>query len=345
MPVDPQVQALLDGLAEQGTKSFEQIGVAATRAVVETFTGLQRPAPAVARVIDGTYPGPVGAQPLRIYIPEGQGPLPIVVYFHGGGFVAGGLPVVDEPARALANDVGAIVVAAGYRLAPEHKFPAATDDTFAALRWVADHAGDFGGDPARIAVMGDSAGGSLAAVAAQRARDGGGPRLVAQVLVYPVVDPTARLASRELFGEGYVITAAGLDWFWEQYLGSPAQAENALAAPAKAGSLAGLPPALVLTTEYEVSRDEAEAYAKRLADSGVETECIRFDGLVHGVYWMSGAVPRSGELRDTVTRFLSKRFTQEHIQSACRSRESADGSWETGPRHEIAATAPRYVGS
>jgi acetyl esterase len=168
---------------------------------------------------------------------------------------------------------------------------------------------------------------------------------VAQVLVYPVVDPTARLASRELFGEGYVITAAGLDWFWEQYLGSPAQAETALAAPAKAGSLAGLPPALVLTTEYEVSRDEAEAYAKRLADSGVETECIRFDGLVHGVYWMSGAVPRSGELRDTVTRFLSKRFTQEHIQSACRSRESADGSWETGPRHEIAATAPRYVGS
>ena len=171
MPVDPHVQALLDGLAEQGMKSFEQIGVAATRAVVETFTGLQRPAPAVARVIDGTYPGPVGAQPLRIYIPEGEGPLPIVVYFHGGGFVAGGLAVVDEPARALANDVGAIVVAAGYRLAPEHKFPAATDDTFAALRWVADHAADFGGDPARIAVMGDSAGGSLAAVAAQRARD------------------------------------------------------------------------------------------------------------------------------------------------------------------------------
>jgi acetyl esterase len=310
MSVDPQVQALLDGLAEQGTKSFEQIGVAATRAVVETFTGLQRPAPAVARVIDGTYPGPVGAQPLRIYIPEGEGPLPIVVYFHGGGFVAGGLPVVDEPARALANDVGAIVVAAGYRLAPEHKFPAATDDTFAALRWVADHAADFGGDPARIAVMGDSAGGSLAAVAALRARDAGGPRLVAQVLVYPVVDPTARLESRKLFGEGYVITATGLDWFWEQYLGSLADTRNALAVPAKAGSLAGLPPALVLTTEYEVSRDEAEAYAKRLAVSGVETECIRFEGLIHGVYWMSRAVPRSGELRDAVTRFLSKRFAQ-----------------------------------
>jgi len=308
MPIDPHVQSLLDGLTEQGFTSFEQLGVEATRAVVETFTGLQRPALAVARVIDGTFPGPGGAQPMRIYIPDGEGPLPVVVYFHGGGFVGGGLSVVDEPARALANDVGAIVVAASFRLAPEHKFPAATDDTFAALRWVADHAADFGGDPARIAVMGDSAGGSLAAVAAQRARDAGGPRLVAQVLVYPVVDPTARLASRELFGEGYVITARGMDWFWEQYLGSPADTRNALAAPAKADSLASLPPALVLTTEYDVSRDEAEAYAKRLADSGVETECIQFDGLIHGVYWMSGVVPRSGELRGAVTRFLSKRF-------------------------------------
>jgi acetyl esterase/lipase len=309
MPVDPHVETLLDGLTEQGLKSFERIGVEATRAVIATFTGLQRPAPPVARVIDGTYPGPVGAQPLRIYIPEGEGPLPVVVYFHGGGFVGGGLSVVDEPARALANDVGAIVVTASYRLAPEHKFPAATDDTFTALKWVADHAAGFGGDPARIAVMGDSAGGNLAAVAALRARDERGPQLVAQVLVYPVVDPTARLHSRKLFGEGYVITATGLDWFWEQYLGSLADTRNPLAVPAKAGSLAGLPPALVLTTEYEVSRDEAEAYAKRLADSGVETECIRFDGLIHGVYWMSGAVPRSGELRDAVTRFLSKRFT------------------------------------
>lgn len=309
MSVDPQVQTLLDGLAAQGMKPFEQIGVEATRAVVDTFTGLQRPAPTVGRVLDGTYPGPAGAQPLRIYIPDDEGPLPVVVYFHGGGFVGGGLSVADEPARVLANDAGAIVVAVSYRLAPEHKFPAATDDTFAALRWVAEHAEDFGGDPARIAVVGDSAGGCLAAVAAQRARDAGGPRLVAQVLVYPVVDPTARLASRELFGEGYVITAAGFDWFWEQYLGSPTEAENALAAPAKASSLAALPPALVLTVENDVSRDEAEAYAKRLADSGVETECIRFDGLVHGVYWMSGAVPRTGELRDAVKRFLSKRFT------------------------------------
>jgi acetyl esterase len=307
MPLDPQVQALLDGLAYQGVKSFEQIGVAATREVIDTFTGLQRPAPAVARVVDGTYPGPVGAQSLRIYIPEAEGPLPVVVYFHGGGFVAGGLGVVDEPARALANSVSAIVVTPTYRLAPEYKFPAATDDTYAALQWVAEHAAVFGGDPTRIAVMGDGAGGSLAAVAAQRARDGG-PPVVAQVLIYPVVDPTARLASRDLYGEGYMITTIGLGWLWEQYLGSPGEAVNPLAAPAWADSLASLPPALVVTTEYEVARDEAEAYAQRLADSGVETECIRFDGLIHGVYWMSGAVPRSGEIHDAVTTFLSKQF-------------------------------------
>lgn len=310
MAFDPHVQTLLDGLAEQGVRPFEEIGVAGTRAVIDSFTGLQAPAPDVARVIDGTYPGPAGAQPLRIYIPDGAGPLPVVVYFHGGGFVGGGLSVVDEPVRVLANAVGAIIVAASYRLAPEHKFPAATDDTFAALRWAAEHAAEFGGDPTRIAVMGDSAGAGLAAVAAQRARDAGGPPLVAQVLVYPVVDPTARLASREQFAQGCVITAAGFDWLWEQYLRSPADAENPLAAPAKADTLAGLPPALVLTVEYDVSRDEAEAYAKRLADSGVETESIRFDGLVHGAYWMSGAVPRSSEIYDAVIRFLSQRFAR-----------------------------------
>lgn len=304
MTVDAHVLGLIDGLAEQGLQSFEKLGVEATREVVATFVGLQLPPREVARVIEDS----VGGQAIRIYVPEAEGPLPIVVYFHGGGFVGGGLAEIDEPVRALANDVGAIVVAATYRLAPEHKFPAATDDTFAALCWVGEHAGEFGGDPNRIAVMGDSAGGNLAAVAAQRARDEGGPALTAQVLVYPVIDTTAQLPSKTECAEGYVITAAGLDWFWEQYLRSPADAENPLASPSKAKSLAGLPPALVLTMEYEVSRDEAEAYAEQLAAAGVETESIRFDGLVHGAYWMSGAVPRCRELRDAVVRFLSKRF-------------------------------------
>jgi acetyl esterase len=240
----------------------------------------------------------------------------VVVYFHGGGFVGGGLDVVDEPARAVADDLDAIVVTVGYRLAPENKFPAATDDTFAALKWVAQHAAEFGGDTARIAVMGDSAGGNLAAVAAQRANNEGGPALAAQVLIYPVVDCTAKLPSRSEYAEGYVITAPAIDWFWEQYLTSPADAQNALATPSKAESLAGLPPALVVSTEYEVSRDEAEAYGRQLAQAGIETEIVRFDGLIHGAYWMSGAVPRSREIHDAVVRFLSRRFADANSDAA-----------------------------
>jgi acetyl esterase len=310
MTLDSSVQALLEGLAAQGMRPFAELSPAQAREVVEAFAALQAPAREVARVVETHYPGPAGPQDLRIYLPNGaaDAPLPVVVYVHGGGFVGGSLAVVDEPARALAADLGAVVVTVTYRKAPEHKFPAATDDTFAALRWVAGHIGEFGGDPERIAVMGDSAGGCLAAVAAQRARDEGGPRLAAQVLVYPVVDPTAQLPSRQECATGPLVSARDLDWFWEQYLRTPADANDPLAVPARAESLEGLPPTLVLTTQYEVSRDEAEAYGERLAAAGVDTEIVRFPGLVHGVYWMSGAVPRSRELHDAIVAFLSKRL-------------------------------------
>lgn len=309
MPLDIAVQNLIDVLSKQGLKSFEQMSVAEARDAVDSFVGLQAPPREVARIVDTEYPGPGGNQQIRIYIPETlAATLPVVLYFHGGGFVAGGLSVVNEPLSALANDAAAIVVAASYRLAPEHKFPAATDDSFAALKWVAENIHRYGGDTTRIAVMGDSAGGNLATVAAIRARDEGGPTLCAQVLIYPVIDPTAKLPSRTEFKEGYLITAAGLDWFWQQYLASPSDAENPLASPSKAASLAGLPSTLILSTEYEVARDEGEAYGKQLADAGVVTKVIRFDGLIHGVYWMSGVIPRSRELHDAIVAFLNKQF-------------------------------------
>lgn len=308
MPIDAAVKNLIDALNAQGLKPFEQMSVEEVRGVVASFTGLQAKPREVARAVDTVYPGPAGNQGLRIYIPEALAPLPVVVYFHGGGFVAGGLSVADEPSRALANDAKVIVVAASYRLAPENKFPAATDDAFAALTWVAKNIRQYGGDSSRIAVMGDSAGGNLAAVAALRARDAGGPGLRAQVLIYPVIDATSKLPSRAEFRDGYVITAAGLDWFWAQYLASPDDAKNPLASPSRAASLAGLPPALILSTEYEVARDEAEAYGKQLAAAGVAAKVIRFDGLVHGVYWMSGAVPRSKELHDAIVKFLVGQF-------------------------------------
>lgn len=309
MAVDTAVQAIMDGLAEQGQKSFEEISVDEGRAVVASFTGLQKPAQPVARVIDETIDGPGGQQRLRIFIPdtEAQAPLPVVVYYHGGGFIAGSIEVADESNRALANDAGAIVVSASYRLAPEHKFPAATDDTFAALQWVGEHIAEHGGDPSRIAVMGDSAGGNLAAVAAQRARDEGGPQLVGQVLIYPAVDGAADTESKREFAEGYVISTAAMDYFWDQYLNTPEELTDPRATPAK-GDLTGLPPALVLSVEYEVLRDESEAYAAQLSEAGVDVKQKRLPGLIHGVYNMSGAVPRWTEIHDATVEFLRERF-------------------------------------
>ncbi|MEV7646730.1 alpha/beta hydrolase [Arthrobacter sp. NPDC089319] len=306
MPVDAAAQAVIDAL--KGTKAFADMTPEEARAAVASFTGLQKPHRDVGKVVDAAYNGPAGEQPVRIYIPEVPGPLPVVVYFHGGGFIAGDPAVAEEPNRALANDAKTVVVAASYRLAPEHPFPAATDDTFAALNWVAENIAQYGGDPSRIAVMGDSAGGNLAAVAALRARDAGGPVLRAQVLVYPVIDPDAETQSKIDFKEGYIVTAADLDYFWNHYLPSPEDAENPLAAPSRASSLNGLPPALVLSTEYEAARDEAESYARQLAEAGVETEAIRFDGLIHATYWASAAVPRSSEIHDAIVKFLQRQL-------------------------------------
>ncbi|TQS87358.1 alpha/beta hydrolase [Arthrobacter sp. TS-15] len=309
MPVDAAVQGVLDALS--GSTPFEKMSAEEARAAVASFTGLQLPHREVAKVINTTYPSPAGDQPIRLYVPENsEGPLPVVLYFHGGGFIAGNIDVAEESNRALANDAGVLVAAASYRLAPEHPFPAATDDTFAALKWVAESIEQYGGDASRIAVMGDSAGGNLAAVTAQRARDEGGPALLGQILVYPVIEPYAQTGSRTEFKEGYIVTAADLDSFWDRYLSSPEDAENPLAAPSRADSFVGLPPALVLSTEYEVARDEAEEYAQQLADAGVETEAIRFDGLVHAAYWMSGAVPRSSEIHEAIVQFLRRRFTE-----------------------------------
>lgn len=305
MAVDTAVKTIMDGLAQQGQKSFEEISVEEGRAVVASFTGLQKPARDVARVVNETIEGPGGDQSLRIFIPETQPrtPLPVVVYYYGGGFVAGSIDVADEANRALANDLGAIVVSTSYRLAPEHKFPAATDDTFAALQWVGGHISEYGGDPARIAVMGDSAGGNLAAVAAQRARDEDGPELAAQVLIYPAIDAHADTISKREFSEGYVISTAAMDYFWDQYLNSPQEAKDPRATPSK-GNLTGLPPALVISVEYEVLRDEAEAYAEQLAAAGVKVTQQRLPGLIHGVYNMSSAVPRWTEIHDATVNFL-----------------------------------------
>ncbi|MDV6212700.1 alpha/beta hydrolase [Rhodococcus erythropolis] len=316
MSLDIAVQTLLDRM--RGMPPFELSTVEDARASTAAFLAFQEPQRLVSRVVDTTYAGSSEELPIRIYVPEGTGPFPVVVYFHGGGFVTGDLIVSEELCRALANDVGAIVAAVGYRLAPEHKFPAATDDTFAALCWIADHVAQFGGDPRRLAVHGDSAGGNLAAVTALRARDEGGPSLTCQVLVYPVIEPYADTRSRHEFREGYVLNAAGMDWFWDHYLTTSADADNPYVDPSKATDLAGLPPTLIVTMENEVPRDEAEYFGEQLAEAGVPTEVVRVDGLVHGVYWITAAVPRGNEIRALVVRFLVEQFAGRTIEGTVR---------------------------
>ncbi|MFX1757114.1 alpha/beta hydrolase [Rhodococcus sp. As11] len=307
MALDEHAAGLITGLEQQGFTSFSQMTVEQVRATIATFTDLQLPPQDVDRVDETHYESDGIPLPLQIYTPGADsGPRPVVLYFHGGGFVAGDLTVVDEPARAISRATGATVVTAGYRLAPEHRFPAATDDAWAALQWVTAHIAEYGGDPDDVVVMGDSAGGNLAAGVTLRARDEGAPALRGQVLIYPAVDRAADVPSRREFAEGYIITAADMDWFLEQYFASAEDAEKPYALPARAERFDGLPPTLVLTTENEVLRDEGELYGQRLREAGVDVTIRRFDGLVHGAFWMSGAVPRSGEMRDEVAEFITR---------------------------------------
>ena len=248
----------------------------------------------VYEVADLKITGPGGELPLRLYRPTSERPLPTLLYFFGGGWVLGTIDTADGVSRSLANSAGALVAVVGYRLAPEHPFPAAIDDCYAAVRWVAEHAAEIGADPARLAVGGDSAGGNLAAAAALRARDSaGGPALAGQLLVYPNTDQTADDQSMRAADDPFLFNRHSVAWYRQYYLASPADAANPLASPLRAESLAGLPPALVITAEYDPLRDQGEAYARRLADDGVQAELSRYPGMAHGFFTMAGTVDAS----------------------------------------------------
>jgi cation diffusion facilitator CzcD-associated flavoprotein CzcO/acetyl esterase/lipase len=293
--LDPAAALLLGSMLARGMKPLDELNLDEVRAVAESLRELQLPGPAM-RVET------VEAPRARIYIPDRAGPLPVIVFYHGGGWISGSLDLADAPCRRLADENGAIVVSAHYRLAPEHSFPAATDDTFAALSWVWKHVSAYGGDPGRIVVMGESAGANLAAVAAIRARDAGIP-LAGQVLIYPPIDPEASTASRTEFADGPFFTRAIGEKMWGAYLGGAEL--TALAAPSRASSLAGLAPALVLTLELDMSRDEAEDYAGALASAGVPVRLHRFDGLFHGVFNMSAFIPRVREMYASIGEFVA----------------------------------------
>ena len=293
MPLDPQLQAMRDQRERDNVPPLYAMSLADARAAdlasIQASGGEPEP---VGEVTDLTIAGPGGELPLRLYRPASGRPRPALLYFFGGGWVLGTIDTADGVSRSLANSSGALVVVPGYRLAPEHPFPAAIDDCYAALRWVAGHAAEIGADPARLAVGGDSAGGNLAAAVALRAR-ADGPALAGQLLVYPNTDQLADDESMRAADDPYLFNRRSVAWYRQHYLASPADAANPLASPLRAESLAGLPPALVITAEYDPLRDQGEAYARRLADDGVPVELRRYQGMVHGFFTMAGTVAAS----------------------------------------------------
>jgi acetyl esterase len=281
MALNPQVQAFLEYMQKMGFYYTPDLTVHKARELVKEMLATRGEPEAVARVEDRKIPGSAGEIPIRIYTPQGNGPFPVLIFFHTGGWQIGDLDSQDPMCRRLTNLTGCIVVSVDYRLAPEHPFPAAPEDCYAATRWVADNAGQFGGDASRLAVGGDSSGGNLATVVALMAREQGGPELVFQLLICPSTDFSLNTSSMEEFGEGYQLTKAQMIWIRNNYLPNPVDQTNPLASPLLAPDLTGLPPALIVTAECDPLRDEAEAYGKRLAEAGVPVKVSRYEGMIH----------------------------------------------------------------
>lgn len=290
MPLDPQAQQVLEQTAALGLPPNHLVSPAQAR--INMKSRPRAAGPEVANVHDRLIPGPGVEVPVRIYTPAGAGPFPILVWFHGGGWVVGDLETADPTARHLTVGASCIVVSVDYRLAPETKFPEPADDCYAATIWAAQHAARLNGDAERIAVGGDSAGGNLAAAVALMARDRGGPALLFQLLVYPVTSYEFETSSYQRNGDGYNLTRDGMRWYWDHYLRSPADTSNPYAAPLVAQNLKGLPPALVITAEYDPLCDEGEAYAKRLQAAGISTTCSRYDGMIHGFFGMAAVLDK-----------------------------------------------------
>jgi acetyl esterase len=300
MPFDPQVKAIRDQLERDPAPRLYTLSIEDAREQdLKSTVGGAGPRVPVAEVADRRIPGPAGPLTVRVYRPAdhrpgGDRPLPALVYFFGGGWSLGTLDACDDVCRRLANGAGCVTVSVGYRLAPEHKFPAAVEDCYAAVAWAAANAGELGADPSRVAVGGDSSGGNLAAAVALLARRRGGPALVHQLLVYPNTDYQADTPSMREMNDEYFFNPQAVRWYWDLYLASAADGANPLASPLREPDLSGLPPATVICAEFDPLRDEAERYAGRLSQAGVPAEVTRYDGMVHGFFTMTGLLDAAG---------------------------------------------------
>lgn len=286
MALDPESQRLIDLMAAANRPAWNTLSPQAARDLYLSLRpGAQGPRPAEAKVVDRTIPGPAGDLAVRLYRPAAapaDAKLPCLVYAHGGGWVFGNLDSHDVLCAQFALEAGIVVFAVDYRLAPEARFPGAFDDVVAGLKWVAANGASIGVDSSKLAIGGDSAGGNLAAAVAIWARDNGGPKLRLQLLAYPVTDAVGRAESYRRYEDGYGLNAATMEWFFDHYTPDKGARDDWRVSPLRAKSLAGLPPALVITAGYDPLRDEGRAYAHRLHQEGTQADLVEFGGMLHG---------------------------------------------------------------
>ncbi len=308
MPLDPLVKGFLDSMKAAGGPKMSEIGAPAAR---ETFVGLmQMVGPKdvpVGKTQNLSVPGAAGAIPIRVYSPvaAGNDPMPALVYYHGGGFVIGNIETHDGLCRMMANEGGFRVISVDYRLAPEHKYPAAFDDAFAALQWVESHAAEIGVDAGRIAVGGDSAGGALAAEVAQAAKAKGGLSLAAQMLLFPVTQIGAETSSLREFAVGYFLEKETLDWFYASYLPSGADLSDPKISPLRAKDVSGLPPAFVMLGGFDPLHDEGMQYADKLRAAGVKVTVADHSDMVHCFVYLQAVLPQAHEALAAAARAVA----------------------------------------
>jgi acetyl esterase len=310
MALHPQIEAMREARMRSGAPQLYTLSVAQARAadLASIRAGGGDPEP-VFEVVDRTIPGPAGELPLRVYRPSPEPDLPVLAYFFGGGWTLGSIDTSDGVCRHLANAVPCLVATVGYRLAPEWTFPAAVDDCYTATRWLRTHAAELGGDGRRVAVAGDSAGGNLAAAVTLMMRDRAGAGLAGQVLVYPNTDYASDTASLRENADPWLFNATSVGWYWSHYLASVEDGFDPLASPLRAEDHSGLPPALVITAEFDPLRDQAEEYAHRLEAAGVPVRLRRYDGMVHGFFTMAGTVDAARSALDETATHLRECFT------------------------------------
>jgi acetyl esterase len=318
MPIDDEARALLELIAAARRPAFNALSAADARvSYKQSRKALHPDPPDVASVDDRSVPGPHGPVPLRIYRPLGSHAadlLPVLVYFHGGGFMIGDLDTHDVVCRSLANAAWCAIVAVDYRLAPEHQFPRAVDDCFAATKWVADNSASLNLDPARLAVGGDSAGANLAAVVAILARDAGAPAIAFQLLLYPTTDMHHDMASAQELADGYLLTLPVMHYFRANYLRSEADRDDWRASPLLAKDLSRLPPALIVTAGFDPLKDEGKAYAERLNAAGVPATYICYEGTIHGFVTMGRALKVADLAIAKAAAALSAAFAVEPVK-------------------------------